>query len=569
LRSRAVLIGTATYRSTELADLPSVANNLTALHDVLVDPALGGLQPGRCTVLADQTNVHEVYRTLLRNAEEATDTLLIYFAGHGLLEPHHNELCLALAGSDPADLPAGVLPFEWLRFAFLRSPATNRVLVLDCCYSGRATTAHLSDTEKSIFGQIDIEGTYILAAVGANQLALAPPHEQYTAFTGELLSLIQTGVPNGAELLTFATIYQHLLRRLPARGLPQPQQLNTGTADSLALTRNYQHNDAADQVGFPAEPRRTGRVPSASRITAIGTGNKVRSLTFSRDGRRLAAATGTNRVRVFDTRTWRQRIVVRQAWNDRASVHAVAYSPARDHLATGGGDADGGLVRLWDETRPKHDITYEATVLAIAFDPGGTWLATGDSSGNAQLWNVATKKRLTRVRHSEHVLSVAFSPDKRSFATGSGDRTARIWDVYTGMVEAVLPHDHGVAAVAFSPDGHLLASGSTSATIWDPRTGAQLRTLSPASAAQREGTSCNGVAFSPNGRLLAGAFADHTARIWDVHAGTELFSLGHDHEVHCVAFSPDGHVLATGDGRSKHLDGRGVGTIHLWRIAGA
>jgi len=128
------------------------------------------------------------------------------------------------------------------------SPATNRVLILDCCYSGRVTEEYMSSADEVILSQLGIEGTYILTSAPATSIALAPVDATYTAFTGELLTLLRTGVPDGPELLTFATIYRRLLYTMTTCGLPRPQQRGTGTVDQLALTRNPAH---------PANPQPT------------------------------------------------------------------------------------------------------------------------------------------------------------------------------------------------------------------------------------------------------------------------------------------------------------------------
>jgi hypothetical protein len=260
-RSYAVLIGVSAYRSKELPGLPSVASNLDGLAEILTDPALGGLPAGRCITLRDPVGVPAVYRALRRYATAAQDTLLVYFAGHGRIGMARNELFLSLADTDPDELPVTALRFDLIREVFADSPAVNRVLILDCCFSGRAIP-DMSGPEETILGQVDIEGTYTLTATPGNEVALAPAGAAYTAFTGELLALVRAGIPGGPQFLTYASIYPRLLQTMTSRGFPRPRQCGTGTVSQLALARNPGY---ADPV-----PSQAGAAPVPQRLDARG-----------------------------------------------------------------------------------------------------------------------------------------------------------------------------------------------------------------------------------------------------------------------------------------------------------
>ncbi|MEU6328143.1 glycine betaine ABC transporter substrate-binding protein [Streptomyces sp. NPDC047049] len=231
--SRAVLIGTSRY--THLAALPSVANNLTALATALRAPSSWGLAKEHCTVITNPGDWTEVLHAVRTAAEEASDTLLVYFAGHGLLEETRGDLFLGLPHSEQGRSYTGV-PYSALRDVVLTGRPKRHVVILDCCFSGRALGT--MSGPAAIADQAEIEGSYLLAASPETSFALAPQGETYTAFTGELLRLLHNGVPGGPDLLDLDTVYNTMRAALRAKGRPLPQKRDRNTAGQLALSRN-------------------------------------------------------------------------------------------------------------------------------------------------------------------------------------------------------------------------------------------------------------------------------------------------------------------------------------------
>jgi len=135
-------------------------------------------------------------------------------------------------------------------------------------------------------------------------------------------------------------------------------------------------------------------------------------------------------------------------------------------------------------------------------------------------------------------------------------------------------HLDGVNSVAVSPDGRRIATASvdTTAKIWDAASGRELLTLKGHRDWLRS------VAFSPDGKRIVTASHDQTARVWDANTGRELFRLkGHSDVVTSALFSPDGHRIVTGswDKTAKVWDadtGRELFTLkghtgRIWAVA--
>src|SRR5436190_19088557 len=95
-----------------------------------------------------------------------------------------------------------------------------------------------------------------------------------------------------------------------------------------------------------------------------------------------------------------------------------------------------------------------------------------------------------------------------------------------------------VKSVAINSDGTLIASGGDDGVkLWEIESGRLVRDL--------DGSSSAAVAFSPDGMWVASDGHEEVS-LWDVGTGRKVKSLrGHSTSFGCLAFSPDGKVIAT------------------------
>jgi hypothetical protein len=262
--SRAVLIGTAKYDSPHLPNLPAAAHNVTALRNRLTDSAYSGFDRRHCVSILNPASHDKVLAPLRKAAREARDLLFVYFAGHGILG-EAGDLRLGLRESMRED-PWQTVRFDEFARLILGSRARTKVVVLDCCYSGRATTdLHMSDSGTDVpdeeaveqaARQIEVDGLYVLTSSAGNKPSLAPEGEEFTAFTGQLLELIDSGVPGKPELLTMQVLYSAVNEELQRRGFPKPQQYIGNSAGEAALFRNRAVVRPAPAVRFLSATRK-------------------------------------------------------------------------------------------------------------------------------------------------------------------------------------------------------------------------------------------------------------------------------------------------------------------------
>ncbi len=329
------------------------------------------------------------------------------------------------------------------------------------------------------------------------------------------------------------------------------------------------------------------------RVLADGAGG-IRALAHSPDGRWLAASGNDGASRLWDNHTGRLHSLID---GHAGPVRALAFTPDSGLLASGGED---GVIRLWDlSTQTLDRVIQDSTdrIISLDFSTTGTHLvSTSDDNNAVQIRRLTDGgATVTITPPSDRVRSVAFSPDGRFLATAGDGREILMWDLRSGAVASRFSeHTHWVRTLTFTNDGvHLVSSGQDETvrtwdvaaarqigcdrvgyfsalavspngalvagttdggvrvwTVGDPRTSAELPGCSG---------SMRGVAFSPDGQLLAAGADDGTLHLWDTTTRAALGVIqAHGSDLRIVAFSADGTVLATG----------GVdGTARTWGIA--
>ena len=290
----------------------------------------------------------------------------------------------------------------------------------------------------------------------------------------------------------------------------------------------------------------------------------------------------------------------REEWKRKADC--AAFSPDGQNVVLGEGNA----ATIYRVDKPEVAGHLGGSVAAprlLSTAPDGRFILLGYLSANeehrAHLWDTETGRSVANLRIATPNSKAgkaggapAFSPDGRTLLVQEGrEDKASLYDCTSGQVLQSWPR---IAKAFFSPDGKqiLLCGTDGKAKLCDVANGRERVSFAlpvPEQIEMAEGNrfallrnatgwhlwniengrelpqpnlqtplAVNGI-FSRNGNLLFIAYANGTARLWDVEEARDLWTLpAQPSALRVTMFSPDGKQLATGDAANN---------VCLWNVA--
>ena len=417
------------------------------------------------------------------------------------------------------------------------------------------------------------DGTVQVWEIDREKEPLVLPHEDWVS--GVAFS------PDGRNLVTvsddyFARVWDarqgrpvgELQHDDPVLGVafsPDGRQVATGSVSAIASVWN---------------------LAEALELRRAAHNDSVTEVMFSPDGQQVATASADSSVRLWDSNTG----LTQFTFSHPASITTIRYSPDGQQIATGSRD---NITRLWDTGtgNKRFELRHNGPVTGIAFNPDGQTIATTSRDKTLRIWETETGQQRWEGQHEGAVTGISFSPDGEQMLSISDGLDVIVWESETGEELFELPTQEKVALAQFSPDTDApliaIVEGNQLISLWNWET--QHRFTFDHTFANVFGFSDDGRYFATAGRqgnmkvwdiLDLEIIADEQPGVpagdgteWQVYSLEDpLVTFSHEGAVNAISFSADGRFMATAStDRSARLwdvDGAREGIIQT-PIAGA
>ncbi len=332
---------------------------------------------------------------------------------------------------------------------------------------------------------------------------------------------------------------------LAAASLGDPTAL--GRARSYLDKWRYSQPDLRGFEWFQVE-----KLTHPEALSMRSAGNLLASVSWSRDGKKIAASGSTNPLRIWDAATGRELVSI--PLPNGADAPCVAFNADGSMIAAPMGlnlcifDAVTG-ARL--QALPNHQDSGRC--YALAWSPDGKKVAAGDGH-SVTGWDAATGKVVFHLAQDDLVLSLAWSPDGQRLVDGNWDGKIHIWNIAGSRIEhTITSGTSAVRAIAWSPDSARVASGDEAGNfhVWNAGTGASI-------TSQSLNVGIHAVAFHPGGIRVAVAMFNNVIELLDARTVQPPLQTigGHAGAVTSLCWNTQGTALVSGseDGTVKVWD---------------
>jgi WD40 repeat protein len=201
---------------------------------------------------------------------------------------------------------------------------------------------------------------------------------------------------------------------------------------------------------------------AVTRELVIGE-SPISAIAFSKSAKRLAVSDVGGAIHLWSTSDWSRNRTIRIR---KSSVSDIEFL-GDDSLASSGVDwaTQRTKIIIWDLTtgKPTKEKNFNDSydLITISTSPCGKFLATGDTNGITQVWDLASFREIATFQHDNSLVSVEFSPSGKYLACADQSGTILVICADSWRVHAKFAGhgECGICDVDFVNDNSLFSVG--------------------------------------------------------------------------------------------------------------